>query len=430
MSGAKIVSGLLIVCVVVGIGFFALSWHSSFDPGPVPDTRSFPPDVVAQGAVLASAGNCMTCHTAPGGKPFAGGFPVATPFGTIYGTNITPDPNTGIGEWSEAAFHRALRQGVRRDGAHLYPAFPYDHFTLLNDQDIRALYAYLMTREPVRATPPANDLPFPLTVRPLLAGWKLMFFDEGPSQPGQAVDPNFSRGAYLVAGIAHCGGCHTPRNMLGAEKRDAQFAGGEGEGWHAPALNGASASPMPWTGGQLYDYLKTGSADLHGTAAGPMADVVRGLAALPDEDIRAIAAYMAGFARRPAGEQPAQRTEPQIAQAAAPAAPPEGIAAVFAGSCATCHSATLAENFFQALPLSLSTEIASPDPRNLIHIIREGIHPKEGEAGRWMPGFAGALTDPQIAELANYLRTRFGKRDAWPDLDKRMREIASIEDQP
>jgi mono/diheme cytochrome c family protein len=430
MSGVKVLSGLLIACLVAGAGFFAFSWRSSLDPIPVPDARSFPPELVSQGAVLASAGNCTTCHTAPGGKPFAGGFPVATPFGTIYGTNITPDADTGIGQWSEAAFRRALREGVRRDGAHLYPAFPFDHFTLLNDQDIRALYAYLMTREPVQATPPANDLPFPLTVRPLLAGWKLMFFDEGPSKPAQTADRNLARGAYLVTGITHWGGCHTPRNLLGAEKKDEPFAGGEGEGWHAPALNSASASPTPWTGAQLYDYLRTGSAELHGTAAGPMADMVRGLTALPDDDIRAIAAYMASFARRPAPEQPAPPTEPEIAQTAAPAAPPEGIAAVFAGACGTCHSATLAENLFQALPLSLSTEIASPDPRNLIHIIREGIHPKEGEAGRWMPGFAGALTDAQIAELANYLRTRFAKRDAWPDMDKRMREIASIEDQP
>ena len=269
MRVKRILGGLLLLAVAGAAGFTALAWRSELDPVSPPGRSAFPPEKIAQGARLAALGYCAQCHTAPGGKPFAGGYPLKTPFGTIYGTNITPDPETGIGSWSEEAFARAMGEGVDREGHHLYPGFPYDHFTRITADDNRALYAYLMTREPVRAEAPVNDLPWPLQFRPLLAGWKLLFLDKGEFQPDPARSPEWNRGAYLAEGVAHCGACHTPRNALGARETSAKFAGGESEGWHAPALNEASTAPVPWDQDSLYAYLRTGVSEDHALAAGP-----------------------------------------------------------------------------------------------------------------------------------------------------------------
>src|ERR1700757_304886 len=184
----KALLAIVIAIVIVGGAAAALAWRPAIDPVRRPAVGNFDAALVKRGGELAAIGNCATCHTVPGGRAFAGGLAVPTPFGTIYSTNITPDERTGIGSWSEEAFRRALWEGVDRAGRHLYPAFPYDHFTLLDERDVRALYAFLMTRAPVTATAPANQLPFPLNVRPLLAGWKLLFLRTGRYQP----DPNQS----------------------------------------------------------------------------------------------------------------------------------------------------------------------------------------------------------------------------------------------
>ena len=215
------------------------AWASrpAIHPIEAPVADSFDPSAVARGANLAAIGNCNVCHTAPNGPTYAGGRAVPTPFGVIYSTNITPDLQTGIGQWSERAFARALREGVDGDGDHLYPAFPYDHFTLLSDTDVRALYAYFMTRESVRKRPPRNQLPFPLNVRPILVAWKALYFRPERFQPNPAHDALWNRGAYLVEGVGHCGACHTPRNSLGAEREQHELSGGEVAGWNAYALN-------------------------------------------------------------------------------------------------------------------------------------------------------------------------------------------------
>src|SRR4051812_18556429 len=219
MRVGRVLLGLAAVVVLGGGAFLALAWRPAIDPVEPPERASFDPARVTKGAELAAVGDCGRCHTVEGGAAYAGGYPLATPFGTIYATNITPDPETGIGRWSEAAFRRAMREGVDREGRHLYPAFPYDHFTLLTDDDDNALYAYFMTREPVRARTPANDIPFPLNLRVAIAGWKLLFFKPGPYQPDMAKSEAWNHGAYLAEGLAHCGACHTPRNGLGAEKK-------------------------------------------------------------------------------------------------------------------------------------------------------------------------------------------------------------------
>src|SRR3569623_1345302 len=188
------------------LAFLLYAWRSPIPPIDAPAVERFDAAVIRRGAQLAALGNCATCHTAPGGETFAGGREILTPFGTIYSTNITPDPPTGIGRWSREAFQRAMREGVDREGDHLYPAFPYDHFTLVNDADSAALYAFMMTRQPVQARRAhENDLSFPLNIRFLVAGWKLLFFRAGPYQQDSRHDAEWNRGAYLANGIGHCG---------------------------------------------------------------------------------------------------------------------------------------------------------------------------------------------------------------------------------
>ena len=217
------IAGVLLVAAAV---FFMLARRPAIAPIELPATSTFAPEEVARGKILASAGNCASCHTTKDGKPFAGGLAIATPFGTMYSPNITPDAATGIGTWSKAAFARALHEGIARDGSQLFPVFPFDHFTRVTDEDVAALYAYLMTLPAVRQRPPTNTLPFPLNVRALQYGWKVLFFHPGVYRPDPAKSETWNRGAYLAEALAHCSGCHSPRNALGAEKSgSATYAG-------------------------------------------------------------------------------------------------------------------------------------------------------------------------------------------------------------
>lgn len=374
---------------------------------PIEPPKSFPREQVAKGAELAQIGNCASCHTAEGGKPYAGGTPLKTPFGTIYGTNITPDAETGIGAWSLEAFSRALREGIDREGRHLYPAFPYDHFTKLTDEDVAALYAFIMTREAVQQANLRNSVPIP---RPFVGFWKSRYFQPARYQPEPARGAEWNRGAYLVEGLAHCGACHTPRNTLGAEKKEQAFAGGEVEGWHAPALNSASPSPLPWTVDTLHAYLRHGIAEQHAISAGPMVDVTHGLSGVSDEALRAIAVYTVSLDTR--NEADRQRVRDTALDSARASVAVKGNM-VYDGACADCHNRGRAQEG-GALELPLGTALTIPTPRNLAYIIRDGIVPREGERGGWMPAYAGALTDEQLADLLNYLRALSGK-PAWPD---------------
>src|ERR1700693_4297267 len=287
----------LVICVVAlgaagVVGFFALAWRPAIAPILASAPQTFAPELIAKGEALAGGGYCAECHTAKGGKVFAGGYPMQTPFGVLYSTNITPDPETGIGLWSESAFARAMHEGVARHGSLLFPAFPFDHFTKLSDDDVQALYAYFMTRGPVRAPALANGIPFPLNIRYLKAGWKLLFFRAGRFEQDTRKTAEWNRGAYLVLGLSHCGACHTPRNMLGAEKASDAYAGAVVDNWVAPPLTEVNPAPGPWTQEELHSYLRNGVSVLHGSAAGPMSPVVQGLSALPESDIQALAVYL------------------------------------------------------------------------------------------------------------------------------------------
>src|SRR3954469_2151993 len=242
-SRRTLASVIALIVLAAAVAAFAVIWRPAIAAIDPPAPQSFDTALVKRGRALAATGNCSDCHTVHGGKAFAGGFPVPTPFGTIYSSNITPDPQTGIGRWPEAAFRRAMRSGVDRDGRHLYPTFPYDHFINVTDEDDRALYAYLMTRQAVHAPARRNELLFPYNQRFLIAGWKLLFLHQGEWEPDPGRSPEYNRGGYLVEGLAHCGACHTPRNALGAERKNAQFSGGEADNWVAYAINARSPSP-------------------------------------------------------------------------------------------------------------------------------------------------------------------------------------------
>jgi mono/diheme cytochrome c family protein len=385
------------VLILLIIGGWAVAWQPSMAPTEARPT--FPKDQIVRGAELAAIGDCAVCHTAPGGAPYAGGRGVPTPFGTVYATNITPDPDTGIGQWSLAAFTRSMRDGIDRTGRHLYPVLPYPHFTRATDQDIAAIYAFLMTRAPVHATTPANHIPVP---RILLAGWNFLYLNPGSWHSDPAHDATWNRGAYLVEAIGHCGACHTPHNPLGAEKSSQQLAGGEAENWYAPPLQSASRARQPWTEAALANYLRTGFDAHHGAAAGPMTDVTAQLASVPQPDIDAMATYIAAL--MPTNTAPESLT------------PREAANPIFAGACAGCHGADAPMTRNGAPSLALSSAVSAPTPRDAVQIVLHGIPWRDGQPGPYMPSFAAALTDAQVADLVAYLRQTYSDKPAWSDL--------------
>jgi mono/diheme cytochrome c family protein len=397
---------------------FAVSWHPAW-PAAAGQAASFDPTLVVRGEQLAKVGNCTGCHTAAGGRMFAGGRPLATPFGTVFATNITPDPETGIGRWSRKAFLRALREGVALDGKLLYPAFPYDHFTHASDADIDALYAFFMTRPPVQARTPANRLKPPFGFRPLIAGWNLLFLRQGPLADDPSQSAEWNRGRALAEGLAHCGGCHTPRNELGAERGDHAYDGGWTDGWYAPPLNASSPAVRPWTGADLYAYLRTGLSATHAAAAGPMGSVTRGLAQASEDDVRAIAVYFAALmAHAPA----AQGAPPADKGNAVDAAHPEA-AALFAGACATCHEPGAPMMQEGRPPLAWGTPLHEDTPNDTIQIIMHGLAPPAGPSGPAMPGYGDSFSDEQLAQITAYLRARFSDKPPWPDIPQAVAQV-------
>ena len=426
MRGSRIVLWTVVVLVVLAVivaGAYALaSAESEIAPVARPDPQSFDKKLVERGRVLANYGDCTACHTRADGPPFAGNFALRTPFGVMYTSNITPDPETGIGTWSKEAFRRAMKDGVGRSGRHLYPAFPYDHFTKVNNDDIDAIYAYLMGAvAPVKEATREHELGFPYNIRAGLYFWKALYLDKTPWQPDPSKDAEWNNGAYLVEGLGHCGACHTPRNFLGAETTPT-YGGGYAEGWWAPPINKDSLSQQPWTKVEMVTYLMDGWHARHGMAAGPMTPVVNALHKQNEIDVFAIAAYVMTLRE---GDQPidaaAVRTaalKKEWGHPEAPAVPEEQRegARVFQAYCAQCHRSGGA-----TIPLALQTSLHAPDASTVAHVIGGGIVPPQGALGRSMPAFGAHMKEAEMIELVKFVRARFGPGSAWSDVDAAVR---------
>jgi mono/diheme cytochrome c family protein len=367
--------------------------------------------VVEQGRYLAIAGNCVSCHTRQGGQLFAGGLPFDTPFGTLYSTNITPDPGTGIGKWSEKDFLGALRSGLRPNGEHLYPAFPYTAFTKLSDADAHALFVYLKTLKPVQSAAPENKLRFPYSQRWLLGMWKTLFFTEGRFVSDKSKPTQWNRGAYLVQALTHCDACHAARNFLGAEGADpvmsggeytAAVPGGEQRTWSTPNLTSAPVGLQSWSAEDITQYLKVGR-NAFAETFGPMNEVIMNSTRnLSEADVQAMAAYLKSLPASAA--ESVAKASPDVMQSGE---------TLYNVHCGTCHLPTGLGNQDENSGARLvgSPVIQASNPASLINIIIYGPPlPNPALPKRWKPmeGFGDKLADDEVAALATFLRATWG----------------------
>jgi mono/diheme cytochrome c family protein len=359
-------------------------------------------ETIARGKALTTAGGCASCHTADPAKPFAGGKRIDTPFGAIYSANLTPDIDTGLGGWSEEDFHRALRYGVAPDGARYYPAFPYPNFTKLTRDDLAAIRAYLATLAPVRNKPPPPQLRWPLNYRVVMRLWDFLFFRPGIFQPDQQKSTAWNRGGYLVEGVAHCGACHTPKNMFGADRHGQAYGGGPVEGWFAPRLDNAARSGLSsWSIDDIVEYLQSGRNG-RSHAGGPMAEVVvNSTALMSDADVRAIAVYLKDL--------PAGTPEPSITPP--PEAGMKAGKAIYDHACIACHEADGSSAPRIYPPLPGNANLQSADSLSTLRILLDGAQtmttPRAPNTGS-MPAYAKDLSDQEIADVANYIRNSWG----------------------
>lgn len=389
------------------LGAALLMWRPAIAPVERPTT--FDAAQVQRGARVVEAGDCAVCHTRPGGKYLAGGLPLVTPFGTLFSTNITPDRQSGIGQWSLPAFERAMREGIARDGHFLYPAFPYVHYRRMSEGDIADAYAYLMSGPAVDSPAQHNQMNFPMNIRPLVAFWNLLFLHGKPLTSDAQQSAAWNRGRYLVEGPGHCAGCHSPLNLIGAEKSAESLAGGSVDGWEAPSLLGMDRRATPWNSEQLVRYLRAEVVDEHGTAAGPMRPVSLSLARLPVSDAEAIAEYLLSLPNRTSiNETPtAKAIEVDAASGAL----------LFASACAGCHGAAAPMREIDQRPaLQRSSALRAASPRNFLKSVLEGIPATPGLPGPVMPPFAASLNNAQLAILAAYLRDQASPDQPWTDL--------------
>jgi mono/diheme cytochrome c family protein len=356
---------------------------------------------IERGRDLVNAGDCASCHTDQGGKPYAGGLAVPTPFGVIYSTNITPDPATGIGRWSEQDFYNAMHNGIRRDGKHLYPAFPYPWFTKVSRDDVRAIKSFLDTLTPVRQENKPTELSWPLKVREVMAGWNELFFHEGAFEPDPKKSEQWNRGAYLVEGLGHCGACHTATNLLGAPKTGEKLKGGDfGEHWYAPSLASNLRDGLGgWSAAEIVEYLKTG-ANAKSAAAGPMTEVVKNSTQyLSDADLNAVAVYLK--------DSPTEKAKTDIKATEIDKQALSRGEALYVDNCTGCHMAN-GEGLAQAFPtLKGSSAVQAQLPDTVIHVVLAGakMAVTQGKpTGFAMPAFHWKLDDKEVADLVTYIR--------------------------
>lgn len=396
----------------IGAGALAAALALGACSSPGPDARgramhrtSAGPYVsVTRGRYLARLGDCKDCHTAKGGEPWAGGRAVPTPFGIIYSTNITPDPSTGIGNWTYRDFYRAMHAGVSRDGSNLYPAFPYPWFTHMTRRDVYDLKAYLDTVTPVHQRKPDNKLMWPLGYRTVMTVWNRLYFDAGTYQPDPDKSAQWNRGAYLVRGIAHCGACHTGRNFAGASDMSDPFQGGMAEHVFAPDLTSDPRTGLGnWSVDEIVEYLGTGSNDIT-SAAGPMATVVHmSTQYMSKSDRQAIAVYLKSIpAAHPEREAADNHIDESIMRAGK---------AVYVDNCQGCHMDDGKGLKHVFPPLRGSSAILAAKPQTLIQAVLAGAKKPATKAkptGLAMPAFDRKLSNAQVAHVLTYIRNSWG----------------------
>jgi mono/diheme cytochrome c family protein len=376
------------------------------------DSGSVAASPIERGKYLATAGNCAACHTAPGGALLAGGVAFKTQFGTVYSTNITPDPQMGIGNWTESQFVGAVRRGVRADGAHLYPVFPYTSFTKITDGDATALYLYLKSVPPVSAQTPENDMSFPYNQRWLMSLWKALYFKEGTYQKDASQSAEWNRGAYLVEGLGHCSACHSPRNFLGAEDASMAFTGGVYTDkvaadtlreWSAPNLTSAASGLGTWSVANLAAYLKTGKNE-RAVTFGPMNEVIlNSTQHLTDADVHAMATYLKSLPAKE-GEVGAKAQDDVLSAGST----------LYDVHCGTCHQPTGLGAADSGPRLAGSLIVQAADPASLINVIIYGpqLPERAPPTDHWQPmeAYGEKLSDEEIAALASYVRSAWSNK--------------------
>jgi mono/diheme cytochrome c family protein len=439
----KIVIGLAVVVIALAIYLFMVSARDAMDfaggktvglsdykeanPTGVPAELAGA-DLVTRGEYLTRAADCLACHTVKGGQPFAGGLAFRLPFGTLYSPNITPDKETGIGNWSDAEFLRAVHEGIARDGTRLYPAFPYASYSYLADADVLAIKAYLFSLAPIHAPLQESTLKFPYNQRWLMAIWSAVF------RPGERFRPNveqsaqWNRGAYLSEALAHCGECHTPRSALQGLNERKKFSGAVIAGWNAYNITSDPASGIgAWQADELAQYLSTGHADGRGTASGPMREAVDlSLRTLSRADIEALVAYVRSVPAIANDASPPKRTEP--APTSHLAGVPENVDPrgkhVFAGACASCHDWSGVSPLTPHATLVGTRAVNDPSGINVVQIVISGEHGGAQDLTH-MPSFGHAYSDTEIAAVTNYVIARFGGRTS----NITAREVAELRGQ-
>nr|WP_294506389.1 cytochrome c [uncultured Rhodopila sp.] len=356
-------------------------------------------DLIARGKYLADAGDCVACHTKKDGQPYAGGLYLNTPFGQLASPNITPDKETGIGNWTDDQFYRALHEGIDNDGDYIYPAMPYPYYTKVTRDDALAIKAYLFSLQPVQSKRPPSKMEFPFNIRSGLLAWNQLFFHAGTFQPDPSKSPEINRGAYLVEGLGHCGGCHNGRILAGNSSEAERLQGGELQNWYAPNITADVRQGVgKYSDEQLVTYLKTGMAQGVGVANGPMAETIHdSLSKLTDADLHAMVAYLKST--------PAKTTYDNTHQTAFTGASAVGRDA-YLNNCASCHQLDGKGINGAVVPLVGAASVLAGGPQDVIRVVLGGVEARGSNAP--MPAIGAGMTDQDIADVVNYVRQAWG----------------------
>jgi mono/diheme cytochrome c family protein len=396
---------------ILALGASAFAFAQGSAPG-----KAVSPEQIKRGEYLARAGDCTSCHTKPGGTPYAGGFTLGTPFGNLVTPNITPDVETGIGSWTADDFYKALHDGVSKRVGDLYPAMPYTFYTKVTREDADAIYAYLMSLAPVRNLVVVNQLRWPFDMRWTLIAWRELYFNEGTYKPDPAWGPEWNRGAYLVEGLGHCSACHSPRNFMGGIEKDKALTGAElTDGWFALNLTENWKTGLgQWSVDDIVTYLKNGFLKRKSTSLGDMQEVVHNsMSYMTDADLRAIAVYLKSIPANTSSLAEAQKTLPVSKVGAQD----------YARYCGGCHQAKGVGIAGIFPPLKGNGAVVAAEPDNIIKVVLGGVPARSGYVH--MPAWAPTLTDQQIADIANYVRTSWGNSappNATPAMVERFRK--------